>query len=245
MRVALIVLLAAAALGALFVLPPIPQNPRYHNFADQRTIWGVPNFWNVATNLPFLLVALWGLRALRSATAFIQKWERTAYCVLLAGVALVAFGSAYYHFRPDDRTLIWDRLPMTIIFMSLLAATIGERISANAGRWLLIPLLALGVASILYWRFSDDVRLYGVVQFYPMIALPLMLILFPPRYSCTAGVYGLIAFYALAKIFEALDHWIAAIIATGGHPWKHVAAAVALLCYVSTIARRRPLAAAR
>jgi hypothetical protein len=150
LRAALIIGLAVVAAGILLLLPPIPQDLRYHEFADQRTVWGIPNFWNVVSNLAFLLVALWGLQALRSPAAFLERWERAAYCILLAGVALVAAGSAYYHLRPDNGTLFWDRLPMTVVFMSLLAATIGERIGADAGRLLLLPLLALGVASVVY-----------------------------------------------------------------------------------------------
>ncbi len=198
------------------------------------------NFWNVVSNVPFLLVALWGVRALRSEAAFLQTWERTAYCVLLSGVALVAFGSAYYHLRPNDGTLVWDRLPMTVVFMSLLAATIGERISLNGGRLLIVPLLALGVASVVYWRFSGDLRLYVFVEYYPLLALPLMILLFPPRYSGGAGLLGMAGFYALAKVFELLDRRIVALAATGGHPWKHALAALAMLCYVNMVAHRRP-----
>ena len=241
MRVWLVAGLAAVALGVVLFLPPIPQDPRYHDFADQRTLWGVPNFWNVASNLPFLLVAAWGLLAFRSPTAFLQNWERIAYVILLAGVALVAFGSSYYHYRPDNGTLFWDRLPMTIVFMSLLATTIGERISPHAGRLLLVPLLAVGVASILHWKFSGDLRFYGVVQFYPMVALPLMLILFPARYSGTAGVYAMIGFYLLAKALEFFDHQVAGILPTGGHPWKHLAGAVAMMFYLGAIRSHRPV----
>src|SRR5882672_11520007 len=151
MRVWLIAGLAVVVVGVILFRPPIHQDIRYHHFFDHRTLWGVPNFWNVVSNLPFLLVAMWGLRAFRSTTAFLQGWERMAYCILLAGVALVAFGSSYYHSHPDNRTLFWDRLPMTVVFMSLLATTIGERISPNAGRLLLVPLLVVGVAAILHW----------------------------------------------------------------------------------------------
>ena len=241
MRRAAIIGPAVIGLLTLLILPPIAQDPRYHAFADQRTFFGIPNFWNVASNLPFLLVALWGGRALRSPSAFFQPWERLAYAVLLAAVAIVAAGSSYYHAWPDNDTLFWDRLPMALVFMSLLAATIGERTSPSAGRWLLLPLLAIGVTSVVWWKFSGDLRLYVVVQFYPMLALPLMLVLFPPRYTGAAGVWSMIGLYALAKILELFDHQISGFVATGGHPWKHISGAAAMLCYVETVARRRPI----
>ena len=39
--------LAAASLAALLLLPPILQDQSYHRFADERTLFGIPNFWNV------------------------------------------------------------------------------------------------------------------------------------------------------------------------------------------------------
>jgi hypothetical protein len=246
LRIALLVGLAVAAIIALLLLPPIAQDPAYHAFTDQRTIWGVPNFWNVVSNLPFLLVVIWGLRAFRftrptGLSREVQTWERLAYGILLAGVALVAFGSAYYHAWPDNATLFWDRLPMTIVFMSLLALTIGERVSMPAGKFSLFPLLLIGAASVFYWRATGDLRPYVVVQFYPMIALPLMLLLFPARYTGVAGIWAMIGLYGVAKLFEFFDAPIGTVIATGGHPWKHVAGAAALFFYVRTVSNRKPL----
>jgi hypothetical protein len=238
LRIALLAGLAVAAVVALLLFPPIRQDPGYHSFADQRPFWGVPNFWNVVSNLPFLLVAMWGVRAFESTAAFTEKWERVAYGVLLGGVALVAFGSAYYHAWPDNATLFWDRLPMTIVFMALLASTIGERVSMPVGRLLLFPLLLVGVASILYWRVTGDLRPYVVVQFYPMVALPMMLLLFPPRYTGAIGIWAMIGLYGLAKSLELFDAQIGAVVATGGHPWKHVAGAAAMFCYVRMVTRR-------
>jgi hypothetical protein len=222
-RLALMVGLAAVALAAHLILPPMHQDPGYHAFADRRTIRGVPNFWNVVSNLPFLAVAIWGIRAWRHREAFLQTWERSAYSILLLGVALAAFGSSYYHAWPDNATRFWDRLPMAIVFMSLLATTIGERISMRGGRLLLLPLIAIGAASVVKRRFTGDLRLYGVIQFYPMLALPLMLILFPPRYSATAGVWAMIAFYGLAKILELFDRqiaWYSPPAAIPGNIWR-------------------------
>jgi len=253
-RIALLTGLAAAAILIAFLLPPITQNPAYHHFSDGRTILGIPNFWNVVSNAPFLLVALWGLRA---RSRFGDAWERSAYRILLLGVASVAIGSSYYHLDPSDARLFWDRLPMAIVFMTLLAITIGERIGSRTGRFWLLPLLAMGVGSLLLWRSTGDLRAYGLVQFYPMLALPLMLILFPPRplpdgratsrgsdcYPGSAGLWAMMAFYALAKALELLDQWVWRMAPPlSGHPWKHVAGAIAMLCYVQTMrGRDRPV----
>jgi hypothetical protein len=203
----------------------------------------VPNFWNVISNVPFFIVALYGIKTLRSGIAFVEPWERIAYCVLLAGAATVGVGSIYYHLHPDDPRLFWDRLPMTVVFMSLVATTIGERVSMNAGKLLLLPMILLGLGTVLYWRLSGDLRLYGVVQFGSMLAVPILLAVFPPRYSAAGRVWCTVILYALAKIAELLDHEIASVVAMGGHPWKHFAAAGAVFVYVNAVGRRRPLQA--
>jgi len=243
--VASLTVLTGGALGILLALPPIRQSDQYHNFADQRTIWGIPNLWNVASNAAFLIAAAAGVRSMGSSQGFSQEWERHAYRVLNAAVAMTAFGSAYYHLHPNSRTLFWDRLPMTLVFTSILAMTIGERISMNVGRRSLLPLLVTGIASVLYWRYSGDLRWYGLVQFVPMLVVPLLLIFFPPRYSRSTGVWWMIGLYLLAKGAELFDRQIGGFIPTGGHPWKHLAGAAAMACYASDVARRRilPLAA--
>ncbi|MCX6629048.1 MAG: ceramidase domain-containing protein, partial [Candidatus Solibacter sp.] len=234
-----------AALAAIWcaVLPPITQNPLYHSFADGRTFHGMPNFWNVISNIPFFIVALCGIKTLRSGMAFVEPWERVAYCVLLAGTAVTGAGSIYYHLQPDNPRLFWDRLPMTVVFMSLVATTIGERVRMDAGRRLLFPLVLLGLGSVLYWRFCGDLRPYGLVQFGSLLAVPALLAVFPPRYSAGRRVWCTVILYLLAKIAEFLDHEIASVVATGGHPWKPFAAAGAVFFYVSAVGCRRPLQA--
>src|SRR5882724_2186688 len=111
-KFALGTLLLLTLVGLLYYLPPVTQNPIYHAFADARTLHEIPNFWNVVSNLPFVLIAAYGLKALRSPAAFLHPWERLAYAILLFGTAAIAAGSAYYHWHPTDERLFWDRLPM-------------------------------------------------------------------------------------------------------------------------------------
>ena len=134
----------------------------------------MPNFWNVVSNLPFILVGALGLRYLR---------RDLSAGVFFLGVFLTGFSSSYYHWKPNDAGLFWDRLPMAIAFMAILANVVEERIDARVGRALLWPLVALGIVSLLVWLRTDDLRLYGWVQFFPCLVLPLMFWLFAPKYS--------------------------------------------------------------
>lgn len=40
-----------------------------------------------------------------------ELWGWTCFYI---GVAAVGFGSAYYHLQPNDSTLVWDRLPVSL-----------------------------------------------------------------------------------------------------------------------------------
>ena len=150
--------LMVASLAILLLLPPIPQDPSYHQFADQRTLLGIPNFWNVVSNLPFVVVGAMGLW---------QFGRDRARFVLFLGIFLTGFGSAYYHWNPNNDTLFWDRLPMALAFMAILTVAVEEHVSAKTGAILLWPLVALAVFSLLLWRWTDDLRLYAWVQFFP------------------------------------------------------------------------------
>ena len=225
--------LMAVSLAILPLLPPIPQDPSYHQFADQRTLLGIPNFWNVVSNLPFALVGAMGLW---------QFGRDRASFVLFLGVFLTGFGSAYYHWDPNDDTLFWDRLPMALTFMAILAVAVEERVSAKAGAILLWPLLALAVFSLLLWRWTDDLRLYGWVQFFPCIALPLLFVACPAKYSGTSYWLIAAAFYALAKLFEFYDHAIYSVgFILSGHTLKHFAAASACFAVLRYFQTRRPV----
>jgi glutathione peroxidase len=243
----LVVLLAAAAIaGAFSLLPPIPQSPDYHQFADRRSWLGLPNFANVLSNLLFLVVGLRGLRALargeHPSTAFGHPWERRTFALLFAGVALVAFGSGYYHADPTTPRLFWDRLPMTVVFSTLLAIVIGERISLVAGRRTLPALVALGIGSVVLWRATDDLRLYGCVQFFPMLALPLLLLLRPARYTRAGDLWAMCGLYVAAKLCERGDQVLFALTGViSGHSLKHLVAASATAMLVRHVRRRSRL----
>lgn len=223
--------MAAAVLGGVWLLDPIPQDPAFHDFADQRALFGVAHFWNVVTNLPFLLVgALGWLQPRTAATPDLG----THYRVLCAAIALVALGSGWYHHAPSNATLVWDRLPMTVAFMALFSALLADRISWLLGRALLWPLVVAGIASIAWWVRTEaagagDLRAYALVQFLPMMLMPLILLLWRDGSLAARTLWFALGAYALAKLLEHFD--AAVFAATGGlvagHALKHLAAALA------------------
>lgn len=226
----------------MIVTPAIPQSQDYHNFADQRTFFGIPNALNVISNFPFLIIGFIGLVLCHHGNYFKlslqgELWGWTCFYV---GVAAVGIGSSYYHLKPDDASLVWDRLPMTVAFTSIIAIFIIERIDERKGMISIIPLVLAGVISIVYWRFFDDLRPYALIQFVPCIAIPLMAILLPPMYTHSTYWLWAAGFYLLAKVLEATDDvvykWTHHIVS--GHTLKHLFAAMVPVFLTLMLAKR-------
>jgi len=223
----------------------IAQDVSYHLFVDTRKIWAIPNFWNVVSNAPFAIVGLLGLYKLRPPAKLNVIGEiNIAYVLLFFGTLLVGFGSAYYHLEPNNQTLVWDRLPMTIAFMALFSIIISEFVSVRSGRALLLPLILAGILSVLYWHFSEvrgegDLRFYVLVQFYPMLAIPVMLICFRSRCTHAYAYWWLLLAYLAAKLLEHFDGEVFDMLGfISGHSLKHVAAALGMYVLLNFYQRR-------
>lgn len=233
----LIVLTGIILFVALGRYGPILQDPEYHQFSDTATWFSIPNTLNVVSNLPFLLAGLFCFLAMfRDERDYvICRMNRHAYLVLFPGIALVGLGSAYYHLSPDNETLVWDRLPMTVAFMALYSIIIAEFISERTGKQLLWPLIVIGVFSVLYWAYTEsidagDLRLYVWVQFFPVLTIPVVLLMFNSGYSGARGYWALSACYILAKFCEHFDaeiHDLLLIIS--GHSLKHILPVIGLV----------------
>ena len=248
-------ILLGAILIAVFIVylfSAIPQSEAYHNFADTRAFLGIPNFLNVASNALFLLVGLPGmwftLRSSAKPNAFVDLRERWPYFAFFVGVTLTAFGSTWYHLRPNDHTLVWDRIPMAIAFMSLVAALVAERVDVAAGVRLLLPLIVAGIGSVVYWEVTQsrghgDLRPYAIAQFGALLVLLLLIALFPARYTRTPDFAVALGLYAIAKFFEVADRIVfAAARVASGHTIKHVVAALSAYWILRMLRLRTPIA---
>jgi len=243
-------LLAAIILVTVVVallVPPLPQDPEYHSFADQRTLFGIANFWNVISNLPFIPVGIAGLFLLSgpSIPGGLAS-QRAGYGVFFLGAILIGLGSGYYHLEPTNYSLVWDRLPMTLAFMAFVAVIVGENIDETAGRRALLPLMALGLLSVAYWYYTElqgrgDLRLYALVQFLPMLLLPLTLWLFRSPFISNLWVWLAMLCYGASKIAEATDLLVYEALGISGHSIKHVLAALGVLAFCMALHRRRPV----
>lgn len=247
-RLSVLVGLVLLTVAALAWHGPIPQWAHYHDFADARAWRGVPNLWNVLSNLPFALVGGWAL----------WRWRREAPVGALAwrgfGAALVltAFGSSCYHWAPDNTRLVFDRLPIAWACAALTCGFLAQRVDVRwAGVAPLVTAWGMATASVLYWWFTEqhgvgDLRPYLLVQFLPMVLVPAALWMrMAPRGSAPGACvsdrawWTVLALYGLAKlaesadapVFEALSHM------TSGHVLKHLLAAAAAAVVVTSPGR--------
>lgn len=241
-------LFAAAQASLAWMLPRIPQPLQYHDFADRRACFGVANCFDTASNALFVLAGLAGLYFLYGEAgrrAFIDAREAIPYRLFFLAAILVGIGSGYYHLAPDNGRLVWDRAAISLALMSLFAALLCERVSVAAGLRLLPWFCAAGLGSVGYWGWSEtqgngDLRAYGLMQLYPLLMVPLLLRLYPPRYSGDKDILAVLGLYLLALLCDFTDHRIAALTGVvSGHTLKHIIAALAMYWVVVYLRRRR------
>ncbi len=237
-NIGVLVLAAVAPLILASMVAPFGQDPAYHRFANQQLLLGIPHFGDVVSNIGLLIVGALGLAFVtggRGRAILTEPSQRLPYQVFFTGIALIAFGSAYYHADPINETLFWDRLGITIAYLALLALFIADRVHGPVGVRVMLPLLVgLGVGAVIYWRLGEaagdgDLRFYFLAQLYPALLIPLICLLFPGRRTDGRFVLYLFVCYAFVVGAEQLDHEIYALSAgtVSGHSLKHLFAALA------------------
>ena len=104
----------------------------------------------------------------------------------------------------------------------------------------------MGAGSVFYWDYTEslghgDLRPYALVQFLPMLLLPLIFWLLPARYSGLKYPMYALLWYGLAKVLEYFDLGIFEMTGemVSGHTLKHVAAAIAVCVMVVYVQKRK------
>ena len=247
-KVSILLGITLLAVLGIATLPAIAQEQIYHHFADQRTVLGIPNFWNVVSNIPFLIVGAMGINGmLRKNRLTLLSEISPVYLAYFLGIFLIGIGSGYYHLWPSNVTLVFDRLAMAVAFMAFFTIIISEFISERVGKRLFFPLLLFGLFSVGYWYFTEskgegDLRLYVIVQFLPMLLIPLILLLFSPRFSHIALIWSALAAYLLSKVAEMSDEILYLVFGgVSGHSLKHLFSALSVYLFFLALQKRLPI----
>ena len=228
------VLLAACVLLLAFaaLAPVLPQPAGHHAFADRRVLWGIPFAMDVLSNLPFALGGLAGGWLLwRAPRRAISNMQRAMAELFFAGLLLVAVGSSWYHWQPDDAGLAIDRYAMAIAFAGLLGLAAAGRVSERAGTLLGLALLTLAPLAVWVWSATGNVLPWATVQFGGLVLLVGLGLMPPADHALRVNWWLVLLAYAVAKLFELNDHAVFEL--TGGwlsgHTVKHVVASLAPL----------------
>ena len=169
------------------------------------------------------------------------------YLFFFVALILIAAGSGYYHWSPDNQTLLWDRMPITLAFMSFFTILLAERVSIDLAKNLFVLLVIAGLASIIYWHYSElagrgDLRPYVLIQFLPILLTPFILSMFASRYTRSSDIWWFLAWYLVAKLCEAFDRQIYdALIILSGHSLKHISASIGCLVFLRHLRFRKTL----
>jgi len=231
---------------AAWLLPSFAQPQSFHDYADQRVWLGVPHAADVLSNLPFFVVGALGLHfsllgwRTQNSNAFSDQRAAWAYALLFLGILLTAFGSAWYHAQPNDATLVWDRLPMALGFAGLVAGTLTDRAPQRILQ-LLLAFAAVGAGTVLYWNMSGNLVPYLVMQVGFIAAALIATAWIRSGYTHTNRIYSAAGLYAVAVIFERLDHQVYGLLGgwVSGHTLKHLFACAAIVVVYAMLCERR------
>ena len=247
-KVAIIIGLLIISATSLYFIPPVPQWDSYHKFSDDRPWFFINNFANVTSNIGLIVVGFYGLWKILNKAPLKYSIDLIPYSVFFLSIIFVGMGSAYYHWEPTTENLFWDRLPLSISFMSFFSAIVCDRINKMFGTFVILPTLILvAIYSLIYWKQTEmmgvgDLRMYGLVQYFPILAIPVILFLFPiHRLTPRGSVLWTLAWYVLAKFFEYFDSGVFNFLnnSLSGHTLKHMAATVAVIIILKMLINLR------
>lgn len=244
-----ILFLIVSIIFLIFIfVDPISQSQKYYNFSDKNNYFCINNFWNVISNIPFIIIGLVGIYDNKREKLKHDNYKITPiYNTFFLGVFLTGFGSSWFHLNPNNATLVWDRLPMTIGFMALTTGLLSEYLYRNLQKRIFFPLLFIGFISVLYWYYTEqqgrgDLRLYVLVQFLPLLLIPLIALTHQSRFTHNNLLIGVILFYLLAKLAEHYDQEIHQVLGfISGHSIKHLLAAIATYLVLVMLRNRKQI----
>jgi hypothetical protein len=234
----LLLLVCTCLMGAALLGPVITQPAGYHDFADQRVLWGLPFAMDVLSNLPFAIAGLAGIWLVGEAPLrALSNVQRAMAILFFAGLLLTAGGSIWYHWQPDDAGLAVDRAGMGVVFAGLLGLAAAGRVSGRSGVLLGLTVLLLSPIAIKVWSSTGDVWPWGVLQFGGMALIVWLAWLKARPGALDIRLGWVILAYAAAKLLEMNDQAIFDLSGdlVSGHTLKHLVASLAALPVLASV----------
>lgn len=207
--------------------PPLLQPQSYHNFADQRVLFGLPHAMDVISNLPFLLLGLFGLARLPRVT---EAW-RGLVRLLCTGLLLTFAGSGTYHLAPSNAGLLLDRIGMLVLFAGILGLASADRLGLALARGMLTWVGVAGAASLAAWWYGSNLLPWALLQIGGVLVLLLLACARPQAEAPTLRLGLCVVWYGLAKLCELADEDIFRLSnqMISGHSLKHLLSGLAVL----------------
>jgi hypothetical protein len=236
----LVFIIAAISYG------PISQPQEYHDFADDREFLSIPNALDVMSNLVIIYPGIVGLALVheRRKNSQLSDDEVSIHITLFSGMILTFAGSVWFHLDPNDSTMLWDRLGMSVVIGSCISLLIHDMYDRGLAGKVHLPIVVLSLISVLWWPVFDDLRFYFIVKHHPFILFPILLFYGNRIYDKVSGYYWGLSMFILATVFEFTDLQIFEI--TGfisGHTLKHIFAGIGLWFVMAMIRDRKLLTA--
>ena len=223
---------------------PISQPQSYHSFADGREFISIPNTLDVVSNLAIIYPGIIGLSFVheRRKKAILSEDEMSIQITLFSGMLLTFAGSIWFHLDPNDSTLLWDRLGMSVVIGSCISLMIHDMWDKNLAGKIHIPILVMSIVSVLWWPVFDDLRIYFIVKHQPFVIFPLLIFFGHKTYDLISGYYWALSLFILATFFEFTDQLIFDLTRfISGHTLKHIAAGIGLWLLMIMLRDRKPI----
>jgi len=221
------------------------QEQNYHQFADNRVFFGIPNGLDVMSNLAIVFPGIAGIAFVherqKNKYEWADKFEPTILYCMFFGMVLTFFGSVWFHLEPSNSTLVWDRLGMVIIMACYCSLIIFDRFDSNLAKKVHFPLILIGFSSVFIWQYFDDLRFYFAFKVQLFILVFILLKYGEESYNRSKDYILSLALFGLATIFEFNDGVVFdALIIISGHTLKHIVAGIALW-WIMRMTRERKL----
>jgi len=188
---------------------------------------------NVLTNIPFLLIGLFGLRLTAPAPGRRDSSLADPLVAFMLSLILVGIGSIFYHLSPSPDRLFWDRLPIAICLAAFACAAANVCRESGIGSTLLPYALVVAGSSVVYWyvtwlRGHEDLRFYAAVQIVAAGIGVIVAFRRPDRFAGAGELRVAMFFYLSARILELFQQRIFDRVGTDlAHPLKHLLVAFA------------------